>query len=623
MLEVVEQSLNGFSDSPPIQTGDLIVVTGGARGVTAEAAFAIAGAWRPRLVILGRSPEPVPEPEWLASLSTDGEIKRALIARAPTGTTPKAIATQCQQVTAGREVAAQLQRLQSTGAQVVYHSVDVRDPVSVKSIIDHLRQQFGAIRGIIHGAGVLADQRIEDKTKEQFDGVYQTKIHGLRNLMDCIDPNALRVLGLFSSYTARFGRVGQLDYAIANEVLNKQARQFAIHHPHCRVASFNWGPWDGGMVQGGLKQLFASEGIGLIPLEVGADLLVHELGQTTSRPVEVLVLAADAKNTSADPSLIQPNRPAQNAQPVHIDRQFQAPAVIVSARDDRPDAQSDYRIAFERELDVARNQFLDSHVLGGIAVVPVAMIFEWMAHGAIHRNPGLELRGLDDFKLYQGVRLTNQDCISLQILAGKTFRDDGCYKVPMRLTGQSSGREILHASGCVVLSTDFPVVPPAELRMGTRPYSMDVSTAYAARLFHGPHFQGLVAIEGCSNEGIVVTSRPAPATSAWMAQPVRGNWLADPLAIDVALQAIILWSQEQQSKPCLPCAVKQYRQFRRAFPRDGVRITVRVSPGADQLIRCDVEFTDLNGVLVARMRGCESVAEASLANAFRRNRIEL
>ena len=76
--------------------GEVIVVSGGARGVTAETVVAVAKAWRPRLVILGRSPEPAPEPEWLASLTTEDQIRQALIARSPSGTTPKAISLRLQ-----------------------------------------------------------------------------------------------------------------------------------------------------------------------------------------------------------------------------------------------------------------------------------------------------------------------------------------------------------------------------------------------------------------------------------------------------------------------------------------------------------------------------------------------
>ena len=71
--------------------GDVVVVTGGARGVTAEVAVALAGAFRPTLVLLGRSAEPTAEPDWLAPLRDEAEIKRALHAQARGPATPQAI----------------------------------------------------------------------------------------------------------------------------------------------------------------------------------------------------------------------------------------------------------------------------------------------------------------------------------------------------------------------------------------------------------------------------------------------------------------------------------------------------------------------------------------------------
>ncbi len=656
-LEVVEEPLAGQFETPPLRQGEVVVISGGARGVTAEAALAIARTWHPHLVVLGRSPEPVPEPDWLARLSTETEIKQNLISRAATGTTPRAIANQYQQIVAGREVTQQLQRFRAVGVSVIYQSVDIRDPLAIRPLLAGIRRDLGPIRGIIHGAGVLADQRIEDKTREQFDRVYQTKVHGLRTLLDCVDPNELRMLGVFSSYTARFGRVGQLDYAIANEVLNKQARQFAVQHPDCRVASFNWGPWDGGMVQGGLKQIFASEGVGLIPLESGAEAVVRELRQTISRPVEVLILAAtmppgsQASSTSASPVGVstRENFNVATAHPTgHSDGQVarmesatratvavgaiatgaqhvasSAPVFTETQAAPPADSMLGFKVAFERDLDVAHNSFLESHALGGKAVLPVAIILEWLAHGAIHGNPGLELRGFDDFRVYQGVRLGSHDLLHLKILCGKPIREEAYYKVPMRLIGHVNGRDVIHAGGNVVLSPGYPSAPAPMLHVAQlRPYSVDLDAAYDSRLFHGPRLKGIVAIEGCSEEGIVVAARLAPVASVWMAEPVRANWLADPLAIDSALQAVILWSQEMRGKPCLPCAITKYRQFRRALPHSGVRIIIRVHPAAEQLIRCEIEFVDQQGLLVARMEGCESVADTSLVAAFQRKRIE-
>ena len=620
----------------PISPGDLIVISGGARGVTAEAAFAIAQAWQPRLAILGRSPEPVPEPEWLARLTNEGDLRQGLISRAAAGTTPKAIAAETQRILSGREIAKQLHRLRSLGISVTYHAVDVRDPAVVGPLLMQLQHQWGPVRGIIHGAGVLADQKIEDKTKEQFDRVYQTKIHGLASILNHVDPQELRLLGLFSSYTARFGRIGQLDYAIANEVMNKLARQFSLHYPQCRVASFNWGPWDGGMVQGGLKKLFAAEGVGLIPLEAGADLLVSEFEQTDSQSVEILVLAPhrdSSMGTVTSGAAIRP-RTASAAvnsslptSPPSVDAEVTTSATsspaFRSASPVTSDRGDDLKVALELDLDVAKYPFLESHVIGGKAVLPVAMILEWMAHAAIHRNPGLELQGFDEFRVYQGIRLGADDRVRLKVLLGKTIRTEARFTARVQLVVQAHGREVLHAGGQVVLSAGYPVVPSPMLATRGAQYSLNLAAAYDQRLFHGPMFQGLLSIDSCSAAGIVVTAGAATAPGNWMSEPTRGTWLADPLAIDVALQAIILWSQEMRGQPCLPCAISSYRQYRPVFPQTGVRIVISLREGSHQLIRCDIDFVDQQERLVARMEGCESVADAALVAAFQRNQLEV
>ena len=95
-------------------------------------------------------------------------------------------------------------------------------------------------------------------------------------MLQALDLKQLRAIGLFSSSTARFGRSGQSDYAMANEVLNKAAQTLARRLPACRVVSIGWGPWDGGMVNEPLKKLFASEGVGVIGLEEGAMKLWQE-----------------------------------------------------------------------------------------------------------------------------------------------------------------------------------------------------------------------------------------------------------------------------------------------------------------------------------------------------------
>ena len=118
------------------QPGDVVVVTGGARGVTAEVAVALAEAFRPTLVLLGRSPAPEREPDWLAPLTDEAEIKRELGRRANGDATPKLIGEQYRQLAAQREMRADARRAsRRPAARAVYRTVDVRDAAAVADVL--------------------------------------------------------------------------------------------------------------------------------------------------------------------------------------------------------------------------------------------------------------------------------------------------------------------------------------------------------------------------------------------------------------------------------------------------------------------------------------------------------
>ena len=589
VLKSVAIDPTGASD--PISPGDLVVITGGARGVTAEVAVALAAAFRPILAILGRSPAPTPEPDWLAPLVEEAEIKKALHARGNGHSTPQAIGEQFRQVSGNREVLANLRRIEEAGARVVYRSVDVRDREAVRGAIASLRSEFGPIRGLVHGAGVLADRRIEDQTDEQFARVFETKVAGLDALLGALEPEDLRALVLFSSSTARFGRTGQVAYAAANEVLNKRAGREAQVRPSCRVVSVNWGPWAGGMVTPSLRPLFEAEGIALIPTLEGATYLVEELRGTSDRPVEVVILGGDGP----EPEFLKP-----------------APKV--------EELSTGLAKVFERPLDVASTPILESHVMDGRAVLPMALILEWLAQGAMTRNPGMVCLGVDDLRLLKGVVLREALPETIRVLAGKAVRREGCSVVPVELRGVlADGREVLHARAEVVLGDRHPDAPAAIDEPSLLPYSASPREIYRDVLFHGPDLQGIVAVEGCGMLGIAATVSAAPAPSTWVDRPLRNQWLTDPLALDCAFQMMILWSVERTGSGSLPTFVGRYRQFRRAFPAEGVRVVARVTEAGSHRARADVDFLDDRGEPVARIEDYECVIDASLKAAFRRN----
>jgi NAD(P)-dependent dehydrogenase (short-subunit alcohol dehydrogenase family) len=598
-LELRSVPLERTTQTDPLSRGDVVVLTGGARGVTAETAIALARAFSPTLALLGRTPSPGPEPEWLAALTAEAAIKRALLAHAPAGSlAPQELEAEYRRQMAAREVRSTLARIEAAGSRAAYVAVDVRDDAAVRETIARIRSEHGPIRGIVHGAGVLADRLLLEKTPEQFGSVLETKVSGLRALLSATAGDDLRILVLFSSVSGRFGRTGQVDYSMANEVLNKVARHQAVRRPGCRVLALNWGPWDGGMVTPALKKIFLKEGVGVIGLTAGADQMAAELGASRGGDVEVVL-------TGTIPT------------PDSVETEVAARPVAAKAEG----SSAPLAVAFHREIDLERLPFRGSHVLNGRPVMPRAMPAEWLAHAALHANPGLVYHGFDRLRVMRGIILGDQP-LGVQALTGRATRDDPIYSVPVEL--RSSDGRVLFASSTVLLSGQLPHPNGAgagfELGSG-RAYPCTVDEAYERFLFHGSHFRAIEAIDECSEAGISAWVRRAPAPAKWMRDPLRDWWLADPLVLDAVFQLMILWSFDQQGAGCLPCHVASYRQYKVSYPSDSVRVSACITGQTAGLVRADVLFTDRAGDLIARMDGFESTIDPHLKEVFQRRSV--
>ncbi|MBN1956661.1 MAG: SDR family NAD(P)-dependent oxidoreductase, partial [Desulfuromonadales bacterium] len=591
-LELEQNPLEDAALKPPVAEGELVIVSGGARGVTAEAAVALAERSQATLLLLGRSPLPDREPEWLANAATEAQIKQAIVQHADQALKPKEVENTYQRLCAQREIRSILERILRSGGQAIYHAVDLRDQQALTTLVDELRQQYGPVKGIIHGAGVLADKLLVEKTNEQFDQVYSTKVEGLKSLLGVVEKDLLSFIALFSSSTGRFGRIGQVDYAIANEILNKIAHQQAALRPECRVVSFNWGPWDGGMVTPALKTVFAREGIEVIDLHTGAEYFVDEISTPPSGPVEVVIMGGESCDNA-----VKEITPPQN--------------IYVSK-------------AFDLDLSVEQYPFLGSHVIDGKAVLPMAVVIEWLAHGAMHNNPGLKFQGFNDLRILKGVILEATESLELQVMTGKAIKSNGVHIIPVELSsGQASASPLVHARGRIVLASKLPEPkqPPKVLDLPEYPLAKE--EAYKSnRLFHGEMLQGIREMIGCSAEGISALAQAAPQPGRWIQQPLRSSWLSDPLALDSSFQLLILWSFEHYQSGSLPVFTERYRQYQEKFPESGVEIRVQVVDKQEHRAVANIDFINpLDGQLVAQIENYECVIDRSLNQSFQRNKL--
>jgi NAD(P)-dependent dehydrogenase (short-subunit alcohol dehydrogenase family) len=208
-----------------LDANSTVLITGGARGITAQVALELARRYKSRLVLVGSSPVPVAEHPDTTPLTAPADLKAALMkllqADGKTAA-PAAVEQAYKRLLKDREIRQNLDLIRKAGSEVEYRCVDVRDPDAFGQLIAELNASTG-ITGVIHGAGVIEDKLLRDKTPESFDRVFGTKVDSALTLARRLDPARLKFFALFASITSRYGNRGQSDYAAANEVLSKLA----------------------------------------------------------------------------------------------------------------------------------------------------------------------------------------------------------------------------------------------------------------------------------------------------------------------------------------------------------------------------------------------------------------
>ncbi|MCZ7456322.1 type I polyketide synthase [Streptomyces sp. WMMC940] len=262
----------------------VVLLTGGARGITAAFAVALARASRCRVELLGRTPAPAgPEDPETAAAGDRAALRRVLAVRGGYAS-PAEIDRAAELLLAQREMAATLAALEAAGSRVRYRSVDCRDSAAVLQAVKEIHADHGRLDGVVHAAGVIDDRLIAEKSPESFERVYGTKVAGAGSLLAALGElpdEGARFIVLFGSVSAVFGNRGQADYAAANDALETLGEQWRARTGQ-RVLTVHWGPWapgglHTGMVGPELAREYARRGIALIDPEEGPLALLREL----------------------------------------------------------------------------------------------------------------------------------------------------------------------------------------------------------------------------------------------------------------------------------------------------------------------------------------------------------
>jgi hypothetical protein len=342
-------------------------------------------------------------------------------------------------------------------------------------------------------------------------------------------------------------------------VLARVAAAEATLRPGLIVKALDWGPWDGGMVDAGLRTHFRAHGVDLIPLEAGARAFVDELG----RPGVEVVLGADP--------------------------------LLGLAAGHATEA------SFEIAVSAATHPWLRSHTLRGLPVVPAMLALDWCVRAAHLLRPDLEPGTVRDLRVLKGLRLDAFDSPTVLKLIAREVTNGSGAVIAVELRGPEGA---LHYGATVELLSPGarrPAPPPA-IDPGRGPLA---GPFYGERLFHGPELQLLTQV-ATTDRGLVAEGVASPELAG-------GPWATDVAVLDAALQLAILWGLEAVRQPTLPTGLGRLT-LHRTGPLEGpLRLQLRGSSASEHRVVCEVQVISASGELLAELADIEMTVAPGLS----------
>jgi NAD(P)-dependent dehydrogenase (short-subunit alcohol dehydrogenase family) len=598
----------------------VVLVTGGARGITAEIVNDLAQS-RLKLVITGRAAEPAAETADTAGIEDIAVLRQVLLQRARTQgltPTPMLIERQLQDLLRDRAIANNLQQFRQAGAQVEYLAVDVRNAEEFGAAINSIYTRYGRLDAVIHGAGIIEDKLIADKNFASLERVFDTKADSAFLLYRYLRPESLKLLVLFSSVAGRYGNRGQSDYAAANEVMNRLAWHMDRSWSNTRVVAINWGPWDTtGMASEEVKRQFRERGIIPIPLSAGRQFFVDELHY--GRKGETEVVAGEGPWEAYEASGIGDRGLGNSGPPLGIrgngdwgsgnGEQIRAnsPYLLLPSP---PQLQPNGTVTLEHTFSLATDPYLEDHRLDGKPVLPAAGALEWFGEFVQSAWPEWQVSEVCQLRVLRGLVLDTEAGKKVLFKArASSHADSESLQVAAEIVDPERNLPFYRAS--VILRPQLSDPPANEILPLSSGERVKPSVAYDTYLFHGQRFQLITAIDRLNDLGIdaqVMPSRP----TAWLNSQPTANWLFDPGLIDVAPQLAIVWARVQRGTTALPARFGSVKRFGQSMPHSPLQIAFRVNRFDDHSLNYDAVFIDENGYVRLHLKDIESTCNTAL-----------
>jgi enediyne polyketide synthase len=476
VLTVVQAPAQVCADTP-LDGSDVLLVTGGGKGITAECALAMA---------------------------KDSGAKLALIGR--------------DEAAGDKELAENLARMAAVGIVHHYERADVTDPAQVTAALARFEDVLGPVTAVMHGAGRNVPGALANLTGDEFAQTLAPKITGLRTVLDAVDQERIKLLVTFGSIIGRAGLKGEAHYATANDWMTELTVDFQRAHPAARALALEWSVWSGaGMGEKlGVVEALVRDGITPVSLDNGLGVLRQILADPSAGPV--LTIAGRMGGL--------PTLPLENGQELPLTR-FVDRVLVHYAN---------IELITEVELSPGSDPYLSDHQLDGDLLFPAVLGMEAMAQvaTAVLGRAGTPLLTDVEFlrpivvrpgsttTLRLAALVRDAESVALVVRAEDTRFSADHFRATMRFP-----RPAVPDEGLPRQATQLPGVPVDP-----------IADLYGGVLFQGKRFQRLLTYRRASARHAVAELSTTPPASWFATYLPQELMLADPGTRDAVMHSI-------------------------------------------------------------------------------------
>jgi NAD(P)-dependent dehydrogenase (short-subunit alcohol dehydrogenase family)/phosphopantetheinyl transferase len=537
---------------------DVILVTGGAKGITAECALELARTTNATMALVGSSSYRTNN----SASVPDDEISRTL------------------------------KRFHDAGLTARYYQCDIVDAATVDRIVAEIRQDLGDITGVIHGSALNLPRELHTVSTDEVLREVSPKVIGSVNLCRALADSPPKLFVGFSSIIGVSGMLRNGWYGFSNEALNLILQKFGEDHPGTAVLSIGFSIWDdvGMGVRMGSTNFLARLGVGAIPAQEGVRRFLH-LFMNDPGKQQVIVAARLAGLDSIQPASFA--LPANSRFLEDIVNYYPEVEVVARAR-----------------LSLEKDPYIKDHLWRGTYLFPTVFGLEAMAQavGYVTGKTDFSNLQIEDIRLERPIPVSFNGETEIEIRAEVLEKeaDQAACKVRVGIATRQTGFHLDHFSATFVLNCERD--NPLE-NIKLPPFPLDINPKldlYNGKLlFQGPLYHRLEKIYSLNSKRCVFSSKLRCAidfpVDLGSDSPEKEWLLGDPYFRDSLLHSVQLPVSRDIS---LPLRIERLERYRSGFDAPESSIGTAIIEGqTEREITATVVTVNEDGQVIERLQG--------------------